>query len=125
MLNILRIYTNDLLRRKENILIRHQASRLFACRGLWLCVFVYLVTVAGVCVYAAPCQNVLDYFKTVLEFHNQLVQPMPEEQLTEVRKEGSCALMHSYIKHVSSLAHVNKVFGVLIVRSSLCENAGF
>ncbi|XP_068182284.1 BEN domain-containing protein 4 [Antennarius striatus] len=30
-----------------------------------------------------PCQNVLDYFKTVLEFHNQLVQPMPEEQLTE------------------------------------------
>lgn len=80
-------------------------------------VFVYLVTVAGVCVYAAPCQNVLDYFKTVLEFHNQLVQPMPEEQLTEVRKEGSCALMHSYFKHVSSLAHVNKIFGVLIVRS--------
>ncbi|GAA6223083.1 BEN domain-containing protein 4 [Lates japonicus] len=30
-----------------------------------------------------PCQNVLDYFKTVLEFHNQLVQPLPEEQLTE------------------------------------------
>ena len=40
---------------------------------------------------------------------------MPEEQLTEVRKEGSCALMHSYLKRVSSLAHVNKIFGVLIV----------
>lgn len=38
------------------------------------------------CFLAAPCQNVLDYFKTVLEFHNQLVQPMPEEQLTEVRR---------------------------------------
>lgn len=35
-----------------------------------------------------PCQNVLDYFKTVLEFHNQLVQPMPEEQLTEVRRQA-------------------------------------
>lgn len=33
----------------------------------------------------APCQNVLDYFRSVLEFHNQLVQPMAEEQLTEVR----------------------------------------
>ncbi|KAL6117537.1 bend4 [Pungitius sinensis] len=32
----------------------------------------------------APCQNVLDYFRTVLEFHNQLVQPLPEEQLTEL-----------------------------------------
>ncbi|XP_017162654.1 BEN domain-containing protein 4 isoform X2 [Poecilia reticulata] len=30
-----------------------------------------------------PCQNTLDYFKTVLEFHNQLAQQMPEEQLTE------------------------------------------
>ncbi|XP_028272267.1 BEN domain-containing protein 4 [Parambassis ranga] len=39
-----------------------------------------------------PCQNVLDYFKTVLEFHNQLVQPMPEEQLTE----GSKQLLESY-----------------------------
>ncbi|XP_029368920.1 BEN domain-containing protein 4 [Echeneis naucrates] len=38
-----------------------------------------------------PCQNVLDYFKAVLEFHNQLVQTMPEEQLTEVRKQVSFA----------------------------------
>ncbi|KAG7224803.1 hypothetical protein INR49_013516 [Caranx melampygus] len=39
-----------------------------------------------------PCQNVLDYFKTVLEFHNQLVQPLPEEQLTE----GSKQLLENY-----------------------------
>uniref|UniRef100_A0A667WYM1 BEN domain containing 4 n=1 Tax=Myripristis murdjan TaxID=586833 RepID=A0A667WYM1_9TELE len=39
-----------------------------------------------------PCQNVLDYFKTVLQFHNQLVQPMPEEQLTE----GSKQLLGNY-----------------------------
>uniref|UniRef100_A0A7N5ZUJ9 BEN domain-containing protein n=1 Tax=Anabas testudineus TaxID=64144 RepID=A0A7N5ZUJ9_ANATE len=39
-----------------------------------------------------PCQNALDYFKTVLEFHNQLVQPMPEEQLTE----GSKQLLENY-----------------------------
>lgn len=39
--------------------------------------------------YTVPCQNVLDYFKTVLEFHNQLVQSMPEDQLTEVRKQAS------------------------------------
>ena len=32
----------------------------------------------------APCQNVLDYFRSVLQFHNQLVQPIPEEPLTEV-----------------------------------------
>ncbi|KAL0973598.1 hypothetical protein UPYG_G00206880 [Umbra pygmaea] len=31
----------------------------------------------------APCQNVLDFFKTVLQYHNQFIQPMPEEQLTE------------------------------------------
>ncbi|KAM4585603.1 BEN domain-containing protein 4 isoform 1-T1 [Fundulus diaphanus] len=30
-----------------------------------------------------PCQNALDYLKAVLEFHNQLAQPIPEEQLTE------------------------------------------
>ncbi|AWP11803.1 putative BEN domain-containing protein 4 [Scophthalmus maximus] len=39
-----------------------------------------------------PCQNALDYFKTVLEFHNQLVQPMPEEQFTE----GSKQLLENY-----------------------------
>ncbi|XP_036933028.1 BEN domain-containing protein 4 [Acanthopagrus latus] len=49
----------------------------------------------------APCQNVLDYFKTVLEFHNQLVQPMPEEQLTEEEErqtvfEGSKQLLENY-----------------------------
>lgn len=38
------------------------------------------------CFHAVPCQNVLDYFKTVLDFHNQLVQPMTEEQFAEVRK---------------------------------------
>ncbi|KAM9357123.1 BEN domain-containing protein 4 [Symphorus nematophorus] len=48
-----------------------------------------------------PCQNVLDYFKTVLEFHNQLVQPMPEEQLTEEEErqtvfEGSKQLLENY-----------------------------
>lgn len=49
-------------------------------------VFVFMV----MCVfYAVPCQKALDYFKTVLEFHNQLVQPMPEEQLTEVRKQAA------------------------------------
>ncbi|XP_076594587.1 BEN domain-containing protein 4 [Chaetodon auriga] len=49
----------------------------------------------------APCQNVLDYFKTVLEFHNQLIQPMPEEQLTEEEErqtvfEGSKQLLENY-----------------------------
>ncbi|GLD70424.1 BEN domain-containing protein 4 [Lates japonicus] len=48
-----------------------------------------------------PCQNVLDYFKTVLEFHNQLVQPLPEEQLTEEEErqtvfEGSKQLLENY-----------------------------
>ncbi|XP_047441398.1 BEN domain-containing protein 4 [Mugil cephalus] len=48
-----------------------------------------------------PCQNALDYFKTVLEFHNQLVQPMPEEQLTEEEErqtvfEGSKQLLENY-----------------------------
>lgn len=48
-----------------------------------------------------PCQSVLDYFKTVLQFHNQLVQPMPEEQLTEEEErqtvfEGSKQLLGNY-----------------------------
>ncbi|KAG7518969.1 hypothetical protein JOB18_048257 [Solea senegalensis] len=48
-----------------------------------------------------PCQNVLDYFKTVLDFHNQLIQPMPEEQLTEEEErqtvfEGSKQLLENY-----------------------------
>uniref|UniRef100_A0A673BLM4 BEN domain containing 4 n=1 Tax=Sphaeramia orbicularis TaxID=375764 RepID=A0A673BLM4_9TELE len=45
-----------------------------------------------------PCQNVLDYFKTVLEFHNQLVQPTPEEQLTE----GSKQLLENYPLFISN-----------------------
>ncbi|KAM7000029.1 BEN domain-containing protein 4 [Tautogolabrus adspersus] len=49
----------------------------------------------------APCQNVLDYFKTVLEFHNQLVPPLPEEPLTEEEErqtvfEGSKQLLENY-----------------------------
>uniref|UniRef100_H3DE70 BEN domain containing 4 n=1 Tax=Tetraodon nigroviridis TaxID=99883 RepID=H3DE70_TETNG len=39
-----------------------------------------------------PCQNVLDYFKNVLEFNSQLVQTLPEEQLTE----GSKQLLENY-----------------------------
>ncbi|KAJ8398935.1 hypothetical protein AAFF_G00418430 [Aldrovandia affinis] len=31
----------------------------------------------------APCQTVLDFFKTVLQHHNQFLQPALEEQLTE------------------------------------------
>ncbi|XP_069550298.1 BEN domain-containing protein 4 isoform X2 [Brachyistius frenatus] len=45
-----------------------------------------------------PCQNVLDYFKTVLEFHNQLVQPLPEDQLTE----GSKQLLENYPLFISN-----------------------
>ncbi|KAL2077707.1 hypothetical protein ACEWY4_027211 [Coilia grayii] len=32
-----------------------------------------------------PGQNVLDFFKAMLQHHNQFLQPPPEEQLTEVR----------------------------------------
>lgn len=35
----------------------------------------------------APCQNVLDFFKTVLQHHNQFIQPMSQEQQTEVSKQ--------------------------------------
>ncbi|XP_056295977.1 BEN domain-containing protein 4 isoform X1 [Pseudoliparis swirei] len=45
-----------------------------------------------------PSQNTLDYFKTVLEFHNQLIQPMPEEQLTE----GSKQLLENYPLFISN-----------------------
>ncbi|XP_043548036.1 BEN domain-containing protein 4 [Chiloscyllium plagiosum] len=34
-----------------------------------------------------PCQTVLDYYKTVLQHHNQLVQPVSEEQPTEGNKQ--------------------------------------
>ncbi|XP_019935061.2 BEN domain-containing protein 4 [Paralichthys olivaceus] len=55
----------------------------------------------------APCQNVLDYFKTVLEFHNQLIQPLPEEQLTEEEErqtvfEGSKQLLENYPLFISN-----------------------
>ncbi|XP_023687171.1 BEN domain-containing protein 4 isoform X2 [Paramormyrops kingsleyae] len=39
-----------------------------------------------------PCQNVLDFFKAVLQHHNQFMQPPPEEQLTE----GSKQLLGNY-----------------------------
>lgn len=42
--------------------------------------------------FTVPSQNALDYFKAVLEFHNQLAQQMPEEQLTEVRDMLDCLL---------------------------------
>ncbi|XP_047209366.1 BEN domain-containing protein 4 isoform X3 [Girardinichthys multiradiatus] len=48
-----------------------------------------------------PCQNALDYFKAVLEFHHQLAQPMSEEQLREEEEqqtvfEGSKQLLENY-----------------------------
>ncbi|KAM9849502.1 BEN domain-containing protein 4 [Aulostomus maculatus] len=51
--------------------------------------------------FPVPCQNVLDYFKTVLEFHNQLAPPIPDEQLTEEEErqtvfEGSKQLLENY-----------------------------
>ncbi|XP_034546099.1 BEN domain-containing protein 4 [Notolabrus celidotus] len=57
--------------------------------------------------FPVPCQNVLDYFKTVLEFNNQLVQPMPEEQLTEEEErqtvfEGSKQLLENYPLFISN-----------------------
>ncbi|KAK6299130.1 hypothetical protein J4Q44_G00306400 [Coregonus suidteri] len=48
----------------------------------------------------APCQNVLDFFKTVLQHHDQFIQPMAEEQLTEEEErktyEGSKQLLGNY-----------------------------
>uniref|UniRef100_A0AAY4DG10 BEN domain containing 4 n=1 Tax=Denticeps clupeoides TaxID=299321 RepID=A0AAY4DG10_9TELE len=40
----------------------------------------------------APCQSVLDFFKAVLQHHNQFLQPPTEEQLTE----GSKQLLGNY-----------------------------
>ncbi|XP_062379830.1 BEN domain-containing protein 4 isoform X2 [Sardina pilchardus] len=40
----------------------------------------------------APCQSALDFFKAVLQHHNQFLQPQPEEQLTE----GSKQLLGNY-----------------------------
>ncbi|XP_061896137.1 BEN domain-containing protein 4 [Entelurus aequoreus] len=54
-----------------------------------------------------PCQDVLDYFKNVLDFHNQLVPPIPEEALTEEEEqqtvfEGSKQLLENYPLFISS-----------------------
>ncbi len=73
------------------------------------------------CFYAAPCQNVLDYFKTVLEFHNQLVQPMPEEQLTEVRKL-LLYLIHSFLKHACMSCICQKHLHCVCCTIKWCEN---
>ncbi|XP_035280937.1 BEN domain-containing protein 4 isoform X2 [Anguilla anguilla] len=40
----------------------------------------------------APCQTVLDFFKTVLQHHSQFLQPVLEDQLTE----GSKQLLGNY-----------------------------
>ena len=39
--------------------------------------------------HAVPCQSVLDYFRSVVEFNSQLIQALPEEQLTEVRPRSA------------------------------------
>lgn len=50
------------------------------------------------CFTTVPCQNVLDYFKTVLDFHNQLIQPLTEEQLTEVKRHSSWTSISTVVK---------------------------
>ncbi|XP_053314384.1 BEN domain-containing protein 4 [Spea bombifrons] len=45
-----------------------------------------------------PCQTVLDYLKTVLQHHNQLVIPQPVEQPTE----GSKQLLNNYPVYITS-----------------------
>ncbi|KAM4709645.1 BEN domain-containing protein 4 isoform 2-T2 [Discoglossus pictus] len=45
-----------------------------------------------------PCQTVLDYLKTVLQHHNQLVIPQPVDQLAE----GSKQLLNNYPVYISS-----------------------
>ncbi|XP_058862430.1 BEN domain-containing protein 4-like isoform X1 [Acipenser ruthenus] len=52
-----------------------------------------------------PCQNVLDYFKRVLQQHNQFVQLQPEEHLTEVQcllTEGSKQLLGNYPVYITN-----------------------
>ncbi|MBN3291705.1 BEND4 protein, partial [Polypterus senegalus] len=48
--------------------------------------------------FPVPCQNVLDYFKRVLQQHNQFVQPPSEEQLTE----GSKQLLGNYPVYITN-----------------------
>ncbi|XP_062898208.1 BEN domain-containing protein 4 isoform X1 [Mobula hypostoma] len=45
-----------------------------------------------------PCQTVLDYYKTVLQHHNQLAQPVPEEQ----PPEGNKQLLTNYPVYITS-----------------------
>ncbi|OCT99460.1 BEN domain-containing protein 4 isoform X1 [Xenopus laevis] len=45
-----------------------------------------------------PCQTVLDYLKTVLQHHNQLLIPQPVDQPTE----GSKQLLNNYPVYISS-----------------------
>ncbi|XP_030047202.1 BEN domain-containing protein 4 isoform X1 [Microcaecilia unicolor] len=45
-----------------------------------------------------PCQTVLDYLKTVLQHHNQLVIPQPADQPTE----GSKLLLNNYPVYITS-----------------------
>ncbi|XP_028816107.1 BEN domain-containing protein 4 isoform X2 [Denticeps clupeoides] len=42
----------------------------------------------------APCQSVLDFFKAVLQHHNQFLQPPTEEQLTEQAAAGELPPLH-------------------------------
>ncbi|XP_006009565.1 BEN domain-containing protein 4 [Latimeria chalumnae] len=46
----------------------------------------------------APCQSVLDYFKAILQQHNQFMMPQPEDQPTE----GSKQLLNSYPVYITS-----------------------
>lgn len=50
--------------------------------------------------HAVPCQTVLDYLKTVLQHHNQLLVPQPAEQPTEVgfQQEGRCGSVRNFPK---------------------------
>ncbi|XP_032962682.1 BEN domain-containing protein 4 isoform X1 [Rhinolophus ferrumequinum] len=45
-----------------------------------------------------PCQTVLDYLKTVLQHHNQLMTPQPADQPTE----GSKQLLNNYPVYITS-----------------------
>ncbi|XP_027691866.1 BEN domain-containing protein 4 [Vombatus ursinus] len=45
-----------------------------------------------------PCQTVLDYLKTVLQHHNQLMLPQPADQPTE----GSKQLLNNYPVYITS-----------------------
>ncbi|XP_072352769.1 BEN domain-containing protein 4 isoform X2 [Scyliorhinus torazame] len=45
-----------------------------------------------------PCQTVLDYYKTVLQHHNQLVQPVSEDQPSEGNKQ----LLNNYPVYITS-----------------------